>query len=99
MENKLPEDFKQKWVAALRSGEYIQCRDGKLIGKTKDGKVTHCVLAVGGELAGIPAHNNSEVYSYFNGLIGFRTTEHLWSMNDRIPNSFPSIADYIEQNL
>lgn len=50
MENKLPADFKAKWVAALRSGEYKQ-GVSYLWNEEKD---SFCCLGVAGVLCGIP---------------------------------------------
>lgn len=54
-------DIKQRWMAALRSGEYVQGR-GKLAPVLSDGTQTHCCLGVLCELAvkdGIITSNKS----------------------------------------
>lgn len=57
---KLPREFKDKWLEALRSGDYIQCRemltnivhyDPKEPDQVKDG---YCCLGVGCLVAGYP---------------------------------------------
>lgn len=105
MENKLPLDFKQKWVAALRSGEYKQ---GIGFLKTEQG---YCCLGVACAMLGIPTeglviqkgtvgipemltgHGNSHYNPDFNPLV-----EKLAGLNDG-GKSFNEIADYIEANL
>lgn len=54
MENqtKLPEDFKAKWVAALRSGEYKQGKN-TLISINEDKGNTYCCLGVACAIKGI----------------------------------------------
>lgn len=46
---KLPKEFAEKWVAALRSGEYKQGRD-MLLSK----KCEYCCLGVAGKLCDVP---------------------------------------------
>jgi hypothetical protein len=48
-ENKLPEDFKQRWVAALRSGQYEQ--GTQVLCDSENGPV--CCLAVAGLVCGL----------------------------------------------
>ncbi len=100
---KLPEEFKQKFVAALRSGEYVQCRNMMF-----DGQGGHCCLGVAAVLSGVPYNElvDSEGIEAYNKLPeainnGFDnpTAIHLIRMNDIEQNSFLEIADYIEQNL
>lgn len=44
--SRLPEDFKAKWIAALRSGEYKQCKMS-LCKAEPDGLKTYCCIGVG----------------------------------------------------
>lgn len=106
---KLPEDFKKKWVAALRSGEYKQGRD-KLHNAINN---TFCCLGVACHIAGITDDEISD-YCYTNLLAKanpdrlpafFQNTViespawNLAAMNDGGRKSFLEIADYIEENL
>lgn len=107
MENKLDPEFKKKWVAALRSGEYKQ-------GKThlyKSASDTYCCLGVAGAICGVPLKsmdNNpffwereivGDVSNYPMRLAeGMPNIKELMKMNDD-EESFSEIADYIETNL
>ncbi len=101
---KLPQEFKKKWVAALRSGEYKQ-------GKTflcKDGK--YCSLGVACAIMDIKIPVLAKTISSFYDLRGISkipklirgyknpVVTKLSGMNDR-GAPFSEIADYIEQNL
>lgn len=101
-ENKLDPEFKAKWVAALRSGEY---RQGK---GWLHNNGTYCCLGVACKVVGIP---NSDLRSCWiksydqtfdsvpkilRGSSGVAYT--LGKMNDDYI-SFFQIADYIEANL
>lgn len=113
--DKLPEDFKKKWVDALRSGEFEQCH-----GKLHDG-IGYCCLGVACKILGItPSFNGEkEVIPKGTPLIPEILTGHgnsyasqdaynplvntLAGMNDGDngyeKKSFLEIADYIEANL
>ncbi len=105
---KLPLEFKNKWVAALRSGEYK---------KTKDALVSdngnYCVLGVAAAISGYSneAIMFSSVHGEDNAFIPFKfgnvpqilredgdLPEKLADMNDRY-YSFNKLADWIEKNL
>lgn len=110
-ENKLPPDFKAKWVEALRSGKYKQCTS-----ELSDEYGRFCCLGVACIVAG---HTHREMVGY--GFVGniekynikFLNTDlvpsmlhgndgiafRLQQMNDVGKRSFSEIADYIEQNL
>jgi hypothetical protein len=49
METKLPQEFKEKWIAALRSGEYKQAK-GTLYDPHTD---SFCCIGVAGHLCGV----------------------------------------------
>lgn len=98
--------LKQKWVEALRSGEYPQCQ-GML--HSKDGG--YCCLGVAATVAGykIDRHrdevvrpNGSIDESSYGALEDFGLLSSvrgpLIEMNDR-GKSFAEIADYIEANI
>jgi hypothetical protein len=112
--NKLPEDFKAKWIAALRSGEYKQGKN-VLYDRHRD---SFCCLGVAGYLMGIPKDAMRS-----SGYLGFNLDEDYCPMPDNGPKllvkeyrafndipsqlakmnddgySFDVIADYIEKNL
>lgn len=101
---KLPVEFKEKWVAALRSGEYKQGT-----GYLKNGNC-YCCLGVACVISGIPiepkqrfiytADGIPELIQGINGV-----ADDLSRMNDgnqmqnARPLSFAEIANYIETNL
>jgi hypothetical protein len=59
---KLNPDFKAKWVAALRSGDYAQAREQLIADyEMPDGRQALCCLGVGCVVSGIPALN---LYGY-----------------------------------
>lgn len=103
-ENKLPPDFKAKWVAALRSGEYEQGRSNLHWG----GKF--CCLGVACVVASIPLVNLNnwslipnhkefkEIPEILHDGYGDDVGLKLAAMNDN-NKSFTEIAQYIEENL
>lgn len=107
MENKLDPEFKAKWIAALRSGEYKQGTGWMY----KDGK--YCCLGVASELCGVPAkgkviildegYTEDEIRKIPQPLRGKSGTndvvKSLTNLNDVQQKSFSEIADYIEKNL
>lgn len=99
--NKLPIEFKEKWLAALRSGEYEQCKEAL----HKDGG--HCCLGVAEIVLGINSIDETGLIlkgknipeaikgaSFENKTVGTLTR-----MNDIENKSFLEIADWIEANL
>jgi hypothetical protein len=100
-QEKLDPDFKAKWVAALRSGEYKQNTDGTLYNRNE---CSHCCLAVAIELLGHSFKDNfkeADDYKHLPISIQYcegKAGDHLVSMNDS-GKSFEEIADYIEANL
>jgi hypothetical protein len=100
--SKLDPEFKAKWCAALRSGEYKQGRHG-----LRDGD-RYCCLGVacdvldpkgwdGARFGGLAGHMPDAV-GHRIGL--FRVAMYrLADMNDLDGKSFSEIADYIEANL
>lgn len=98
--NKLPTEFKAKWVEALRSGKYKQGRM-KLYDALND---CYCCLGVADVICGYKpsargtidkSHDNVPeplrlVGSVYMSLIG---------LNDNANKSFSEIADYIEKEL
>lgn len=86
-------ELKAKWVKALRSGEYQQCR--MTLRKSVDGNTSHCCLGVLNEVRGVK--NDPSGYIDFPNLVG--DWQILARMNDEQGKSFNQIADYIEANL
>ncbi len=113
-ENKLPAEFKEKWIAALRSGKYKQ---GSLqLYNQYDN--SYCCLGVAGEISGCYNLQGSYLtdrskYAMIPKLIkgdwSNAIVKILTDMNDgRLPDqtirddqkkSFLEIAQYIEDNL
>lgn len=94
-------EIKEKWVKALRSGEYKQGRRS-LRTKLPDGSCQHCCLGVLMEIefGGFPPVRDP--YTAIGDLV--RDTipapvSTLIEMNDDERKSFKQIADYIEANL
>ena len=101
-EYKLPKEFAEKWVSALRSGEYKQ---SKSYLKSDFG---YCCLGVGCKLKG---HEDFELFGKPYPSVKmlsevFQYSEHyqlnmyayLASLNDS-GKSFEEIADWIEKNV
>lgn len=55
IKEKLPKAFKKKWVAALRSGKYVQA-EGYLYSEEKSmgGKLAMCCLGIAEHICGTP---------------------------------------------
>lgn len=109
MENKLDPEFKAKWTAALRSGEYKQGRHA-LMDKDKN-ECTFCCIGVAGVVRGIPKEellfkSSYDDPAYSKCLPGLEESVlyALGEMNDggwdgALRKPFSEIADYIEANL
>lgn len=99
---KLPIEFKEKWVAALRSGEYKQTTC-QMFGS--DG--SYCCLGVAAHLLGmtdVSADPYMKLPEAINGGFENPTAKYLMQMNDGNGSftesaPFSEIADYIEANL
>lgn len=110
---QLPKEFAQKWIEALRSGEYVQGRE-KLY-SSKHG--SYCCLGVCCKLVGFEdfgeAHYIQEGDFYYNlkripngipteliGTVGNNDLiRNLVALNDDDKYTFPEIADWIEANI
>ena len=98
IDNKTKRERLQKWIDALRSGEYQQAHGQFHAG---DG---HCCLGVA-ELCAKMRRRKGDIADDYNRLalfydLGIDTEcSKLWHMNDVHHASFSEIADYIEQNL
>ena len=104
---KLPVKFKEKWVAALRSGKYKQDKDQGLL-ETDDGKF--CCLGVACKVAGVGNKNNVLSQAWIEGSKDFKIgVPKVLKGNDELPTrlaqmndegkSFKFIATWIEKNL
>lgn len=105
----ISKELKDKWVAALRSGDYKQ-GIGCLKYKDKEGTLRYCCLGVLAEVAGnknlgttlvsmygdTVNEGNKKVYSWVNKLIPTEFTYNLISMNDA-GAPFDEIADEIRE--
>ena len=111
---KLPKEFKEKWIAALRSGKYVQ-GEGFLYRRFDDddhSSECYCCLGIACLVAGLTSNDirNIDVIPNTNA---FKTVpkilkgsaddsaavKHLTGMNDVYDCTFPEIADWIEENL
>jgi hypothetical protein len=95
-ENKLDPEFKAKWVAALRSGEYKQ---GFCLLHSRG---RYCCLGVAAVLNGWDL--KGEGYKFLPAIVNYGEEfdlhgSKLVTMNDTYENTFSEIADYIEENL
>lgn len=99
MENKLPIEFKTKWLAALRSGEYKQCKH-----TLHDYEGGHCCLGVAEIISGVESDSKNILLGNFPAAIigsavhNINVSTLTEGMNDR-GKSFLEIADWIEANL
>lgn len=104
----MDKELKEKWIAALRSGDYCQTK-GKLIDEQG-----YCCLGVLCDVAGTPQNENEEFidtvgqplneigYSatdiYGGTGVSTSTRQGLARANDQ-GDTFDRIADWIEENL
>jgi hypothetical protein len=96
MENR---DLHAAWVAALRSGEYMQT-----IGKLRSSDGAYCCLGVLAKIAGLEinkAGNGIEGESDYEriSLLVAQRASHFIHLNDAERKSFAEIADFIEAEL
>lgn len=103
---KLPKEFKNKWVAALRSGAYEQGQERLKRGSAYCCLGVACVVAgvkkIHGNMTFIP-HKDHDDDGAFNLVpdsirCESRTSSKLAGMNDD-GCSFGEIADWIDENL
>ncbi len=98
-------ELKAKWVAALRSGEYQQQREGFLY---REGK-GHCCLGVLAEVAGLMLKQDGRprdaghLCDHYD-VLSESQQRVLWRMNDGFggpttQRTFAEIADYIEESI
>lgn len=108
MKPKFNSDIKKKWLVALRSGKYSQCRGAF---RKEDGFCCLGVLAdvmqpdgwetnwlKRTEQGRIQHSSESFIYSgYF--FEDKQTCWHLAALNDSAKKSFTEIADWVEENI
>lgn len=91
----MDQELKTKWVAALRSGQYGQCRTGHY----RDNRGSHCCIDVLAIVTGM------SIVETENSIGDITVTAPLIDMNDGArtfaenPKTFAQIADYIEATL
>jgi hypothetical protein len=104
----MDQDIKDKWLAALRSGEYVQ--GSGLLRQTVGDTPKYCCLGVLCQVAGLTINDDGlaagdEGYANLGKIIDApEKLSVLWNMNDGTDSinrsySFEEIADYIEKNL
>lgn len=103
VEKRMDPELKAKWIAALRSGEYQQHRDGltNYEGRRNGEPASYCCLGV---LCVVGRGKDDMDYRHVNEMgLDEMTVSHLTMRNDgrggQHPHSFAEIADYIEANL
>lgn len=98
---KLAKEFKEKWVNALRSGEYKQGKNAlhnQFFG-------TYCCLGVAEDILKIKSASTACLVGdgFPEAIRGAASSNDLvallTNMNDNQGKSFSEIADYIEANL
>lgn len=117
MSTSAPEEFDRDlvvaWVAALRSGEYKQCRGQleKSPHETKEGYTAQCCLGVLCRVAGVEfdgglGEPEEDIIrranlrkDYHDAITGHNLISTLINMNDEERRGFNAIADKIEEVL
>jgi len=100
IKNKLSKVLKNRWIKALRSGEYKQ-GIGQLFNKADN---SYCCLGIYCKVNDIKITNfgkdmDRKGYMPLNNLIGHDNVSKLWNMNDAKNYSFQKISEWIEKNL
>jgi len=102
----MKQDIKQKWLAALRSGEFGQlhkltCDEGSTTQTSKN----FCALGLlahvsGGDYTNEDAYDLSKVEELYAATgLNDPAVEAITRMNDRERASFEEIANYVEKTL
>jgi hypothetical protein len=86
-------ELKAKWVEALRSGKFKQCRGGLVEGGFS-APDAYCCLGVLWAIEGKP----DSLTILWNTTVG-DSKQTLINMNDKEGKSFVEIADWIDANL
>ncbi len=101
----LPKKFKEKWLAALRSGKYKPTDNNMLFDGT-----CYCPLAIGCKVIGIPDETlkggyfpntrlSTRIPNYFNNDKGNNAQWQGDIINMPSRKSFKQVANWIEKNL
>lgn len=111
MEIKSGKELKERWIAALRSGEYKQCK-GRLHQVIRNHKDYggYCCLGVFCRVNGMPisadglyivdsSYKFVQDYSPIEARIKAYSTHGFVCKNDGLDWDFNKIADYIEKNV
>jgi hypothetical protein len=105
---KLPKEFAEKWIAALRSGEYKQGHS--MLARQLVGGTCYCCLGIACVVSGyeydaivgswwIEADRHPLAPKEITGDGGDNELVHnLHKMNDQYNSTFPEIAEWIEAN-
>lgn len=95
----MTQELKDKWIAALRSGEFKQGR-GRLC-VAEGGVCTHCCLGVLNVVGALGVPEEGYSLSLVSDIIGLSVTDQdtLIGLNDEARWGFPKIADWIEENV
>lgn len=117
MEKKysLPKEFAEKWVAALRSGDYDQGTGELTVGREDKKEFAYCCLGVACKSVGMPdnslhpysslgqaKHSETNVFKLSGipiELIGTDLEASLMDINDYEDYTFLEIADWIEEHV
>lgn len=102
---KLPKEFATKWLAALRSGEYIKCESQLVEIDGPSFFCSYCAMGIAGHILG--ASDTKMKGSMFLThqivpdlpleLVSHnRFTDYISDLNDNKGKTFPEIADCIE---
>lgn len=97
-------EIKQKWIAALRSGEYEQGHRQLAVARKAEQPYLYCCLGVLCEVMNYHP-NPSEFEAYLpttiagEAEVGSQDEETLVRLNDRERKTFSEIAEWIEANL
>ena len=91
---------KAKWIAALRSGDYVQYRGTANNGLHEGNPTARCCINVGAHaILGDDADTMPTYVCAGNIGLGHQETFDLIELNDRKMFNFPEIADWIEENV
>jgi hypothetical protein len=85
MENKFTQEIKDKWVEALKSGNYIQTHTILEREEFEEGKKSHCCIGVLGCIMNMD-NNTDDSYNFLISSIGNELTKSIWRLNDRSYN-------------
>lgn len=92
------QELKDKWVAALNSGEYKQTHESELKKEVSDG-FEFCALGVLAEIMGVNEAGNPYQQMKDNAGLTDMQVKSVWHLNDVQELEFSQIADYINTSL